>query len=64
MVFKRSRNKNTKDKRGVIRVRVTLCGNDEDHIGNISKGLSIESAKVSEVVKAIEQALFGKENHE
>ena len=62
MVFKRGGNTNRNDKAGLIRVRIVLDNNDKDHKGNISKALTVRDAKVSEVTKAIELALFGEDN--
>lgn len=61
--FKRSPydRKTLKDNEGNVTIRITLCDKDKRGCsikGNLSKTITIQNAKVSEVYKALEKALF------
>jgi len=51
------RSRGTKDESGKVRVAIMRVGEGSE--GNITGSISIEVAKVSEVIKLIETALFG-----
>ena len=65
MVFERTiRPKATEDRTGKIRISIRFDPNSENHKNNITKSFTVLNATVSEVAEAIEQALFGEDNHE
>jgi hypothetical protein len=53
------------DKKGTVRVRIALADPDAPAtflVGNMTKQMSVDNAKVSDVVKRVDYALFGRKS--